>query len=443
MKFKFTLWLLILVNQTGLSQDLSYVYDKNRQITIKTIENEQFTPFVDAINQGRKNGVYWIKIDLNGQDQNIIQLSNNHLMDVKAYSSGIELSAIPSHRFITYDFSAQADPVYLRIDAKKEAFIPIKSYSQENFLKQEQSQMLIVGLFYGFALMVIVVNLFYYFNFQDRSFLYYALFLISVGITFSHRDGFIQILGVPKGFSFYSDIFMHTVTGFLGSIFAIEYLQLKKNYPKFIYSLYFVIAISFVFDLLFLYSHDFRYMYLSDLFIYYVFIGCWFVSLLLFKKYSYAVYFCIAYSLMVILVFVFFIAPYFAMASTAVDENILKIGAYFEMLIITFAVVVRMRILQDENQQMHDEIMAYTQQLTMLSQGLDQRTKTKIDYITKFDLSSRENEILELITQNKSNKEIARALFISINTVKYHIKKLYQKLHIQNRKQVKSILKPS
>ncbi len=236
---------------------------------------------------------------------------------------------------------------------------------------------------------------------------------------------------------------MHTLTGFLGSIFAIEYLQLKKSFPKFIYSLYFVIAVSLVFDVFFLYSNDFKYFVLSDIFIYYVFIGCWFVSLLLFKKYSYAVYFCIAYSLMVVLVFAFFIAPSFGMASAVVDENILKIGAYFEMLIITYAVVVRMRILQDENQQMHDEIIAYTQQLNAISQGLEQSTKTRIDYQEKFYLSSRENEILTLITQNKSNKEIARALFISINTVKYHIKKLYQKLHIKNRKQVKTILNPS
>ena len=233
------------------------------------------------------------------------------------------------------------------------------------------------------------------------------------------------------------------MTGFLGSIFAIEYLQLKKNFPKFIYSLYFVIAVSLVFDLLFLYGNDFYYFILSDVFIYYVFIGCWFVSLLLFKKYSYALYFCIAYSLMVALVFVFFVAPSFALASTAVDENILKIGAYFEMLIITYAVVVRMRILQDENQLMHDEIIAYTQQLNALSQGLAHSTKTNIDYREKFDLSLRENEILEMIIQNKSNNEIANVLYISINTVKYHIKKLYQKLQIKNRKQVKTILKSS
>ena len=443
MKFLLTFQILLLVTHVGITQEISYAYDKNDQLTLETIDKATFMPYFKAINQGTKNGIYWVKIKSNVNKKNIIQISNIHITDIKAYSDTKELQSIPSYRFISYEIFAQDYPVYLRINVKKEALIPISSFTHENFLKHEQLQMLIVGLFYGFALMVIIVNLFYFFNFHDRSFIYYALFLFSVGITFSHHDGFIQMLGVPKQFSYYSDIFMHTMTGFIGSFFAIEYLQLKHNFPKFIYSLYFVIAISFIFDLLFLYSNDFSFIVLSDIFIYYVFIGCWFVSLLLFKKYSYAVYFCLAYSLMVVLVFAFFIAPFFALASMTVDDNTLKIGAYFEMLIITYAVVVRMRTLQDENQKMHHDIIKFTQQLNTLSQDLNQSNKSEIDYMVKFDLSSRENEILELITQNKSNKEIAKLLFISVNTVKYHIKKLYQKLQIKNRKEVKTILKSS
>ena len=53
----------------------------------------------------------------------------------------------------------------------------------------------------------------------------------------------------------------------------------------------------------------------------------------------------------------FFIAPLFAINQFSIDDNVLKIGSYVEMLIISL-VVARMRILQDENQQMYDEIIA-------------------------------------------------------------------------------------
>ncbi|MFQ5882753.1 MAG: response regulator [Candidatus Methylomirabilales bacterium] len=50
-------------------------------------------------------------------------------------------------------------------------------------------------------------------------------------------------------------------------------------------------------------------------------------------------------------------------------------------------------------------------------------------------LSPREHEVLELLTQGSTNKEIAAALCISDNTVKNHLRNILDKLHLQNRVQ--------
>jgi len=51
-------------------------------------------------------------------------------------------------------------------------------------------------------------------------------------------------------------------------------------------------------------------------------------------------------------------------------------------------------------------------------------------------LTDREREILELMVQGvTSNKELAERLYISENTVKYHLKNILQKLHLENRAQ--------
>lgn len=50
-------------------------------------------------------------------------------------------------------------------------------------------------------------------------------------------------------------------------------------------------------------------------------------------------------------------------------------------------------------------------------------------------LSGRELEVLERVSEGKSNKEIAEALFISENTVKHHLKSILFKLQMQNRAQ--------
>jgi DNA-binding CsgD family transcriptional regulator len=48
-------------------------------------------------------------------------------------------------------------------------------------------------------------------------------------------------------------------------------------------------------------------------------------------------------------------------------------------------------------------------------------------------LSDREREILQLVSQGKSNKQIAADLFISINTVKVHVSNIYQKIGVSSR----------
>jgi DNA-binding NarL/FixJ family response regulator len=49
------------------------------------------------------------------------------------------------------------------------------------------------------------------------------------------------------------------------------------------------------------------------------------------------------------------------------------------------------------------------------------------------DLTQREKEILQAIIDGWSNKRISDTLFISIETVKSHVKSIYQKLQVKNR----------
>jgi DNA-binding CsgD family transcriptional regulator len=73
--------------------------------------------------------------------------------------------------------------------------------------------------------------------------------------------------------------------------------------------------------------------------------------------------------------------------------------------------------------------------IMLKSQSAEEKTGTfaykkddpKNSFITQFDLSKREEEILYLIMQGKSTKKIAEILFISIGTAKNHVLNIFKK----------------
>ncbi len=52
---------------------------------------------------------------------------------------------------------------------------------------------------------------------------------------------------------------------------------------------------------------------------------------------------------------------------------------------------------------------------------------------TDVEISRREREVLDLLLENLSNKEIASKLFVAERTVKFHVSNLLSKFHVQRR----------
>ena len=57
----------------------------------------------------------------------------------------------------------------------------------------------------------------------------------------------------------------------------------------------------------------------------------------------------------------------------------------------------------------------------------------------KAKLSKQEQVVLAHILQNKTNKDIAESLFLSVSTVKSHTNNIYKKLNVQSRDDAKSL----
>jgi ATP/maltotriose-dependent transcriptional regulator MalT len=101
------------------------------------------------------------------------------------------------------------------------------------------------------------------------------------------------------------------------------------------------------------------------------------------------------------------------------------------MIILSFAVLYRMKMLRKENIQMTTEIINYSK----LLKNKNFKNKEFLVEVNMKKLSLRERQIFNLILSEKSNKEIADIVHISVNTVKFHVKNIYDKLKIKSRKE--------
>lgn len=86
-------------------------------------------------------------------------------------------------------------------------------------------------------------------------------------------------------------------------------------------------------------------------------------------------------------------------------------------------------LVESENSRIHNDI-------ERLTKAIDAKGNNKLD-ISKYNLTYRQQEIIRLVQDGKSNKEIASILCISENTVKYHLKIIYEILDIEHRFEIK------
>ncbi len=59
--------------------------------------------------------------------------------------------------------------------------------------------------------------------------------------------------------------------------------------------------------------------------------------------------------------------------------------------------------------------------------------KTPLKDSTQSELSDREKEVLEALVDGHGTKAIADKLFVSINTIRFHLRNIYNKLHVNSR----------
>ena len=131
-----------------------------------------------------------------------------------------------------------------------------------------------------------------------------------------------------------------------------------------------------------------------------------------------------------------------------------RISNYIFYSIITFFLLISISVLGwfraykqqkiiQENEIRH-QLNIYIKEIELLKNNnnvISDLNNAEPIIVNNSQLSERELEVLNELSGGKTNKEISETLFVSVNTVKTHLKNIYEKLDVKNRTQaVKKVI---
>lgn len=169
------------------------------------------------------------------------------------------------------------------------------------------------------------------------------------------------------------------------------------------------------------------------------------------RRQVYAKFTVIGYSLMLLMSTTYIIPMNWGIHFYDLSIDVIKLGALFETFILTYAITYRVKVLNNENRERKREISKYTVEIKQLEQTLKDQSEVKTtsfedkieQFKTQYHFTNREIEVLKYLVQDYTNTKMAKELFVSLNTIKYHTKNIYKKLNVKNKKEVKSIFSDS
>lgn len=422
-------FIVLCISACTFSQSEIYFYkDITSSLSLEDVKKEEFQLLEKQILEPYSNDVYWFKIPaFQTNSKYIFRILYDRIIEEgEAYQNSIQLQKLKNQRFSSYQFSRNFD-VYIKVDPKLHSYIPVELKTAEESILKENNQFLLNGFYYGFAFLVIIYNFCYYFLFDDDAFLYYALFLCSVCFGVFIMDGMLNFYKLDINVNNALMTLTYLTLAFFSSKFVNSYLFLDTYFPRFKRYSSITGVIMIILGVIYLITKEFYYLLFLNIFVFSLLMMYWVFTVILFNKNSYTKILSVSYVIILFSAIDFFVLNFLGISIVNTDSTTIKFGAFLEMIILSIAVLYRMKALKEENEFMKNEILNYSKNSTVFN-AVDK----KEELIT--NLSIREREIFNLILEGHSNKQIANTVNISINTVKFHIKNIYDKLNIKSRK---------
>jgi serine phosphatase RsbU (regulator of sigma subunit) len=260
--------LFLLITNFAFSQDISVIQLDNetksysianrigifkenptKKESIESIQTIDFaTETTKFINLNGKNQKIWLKIPFQNKtdlekwylevgsgranvDVFIPQPNNTYQKIELGYNKSFKERILQTDRFII--------PIELEKEESKTIFISIESnYFQapihiapwEYYFERDHIVDLAEGMYYGFILVMFLYNLFLYFKLKEKGYLYYIIYLLTLGLGIAQLRGHsFEFLWANHPWVNDYDPIIYSVSGIFANLFFIEFLHTRRN----------------------------------------------------------------------------------------------------------------------------------------------------------------------------------------------------------------------
>ena len=206
------------------------------------------------------------------------------------------------------------------------------------------------GMFYGFSLMVVLLNLVCFFLFEEKVFLFYSFALTSVTTSLIYSDSLFELIGLNgiENIAAMQSTLLLIATACI-ALFASKYLTLSEYAPKLKWFSMGLLAFAFMMVFSGWISETQLFTGIANTALFTVMTLYFSAGVALFSKKNYAKFYVIAYSIPLLFAFDFFVLKKFGIDFLFTESFHLKAATIVEMLIITYAIMYRMRAIKEEH----------------------------------------------------------------------------------------------
>jgi len=402
-----------------VGKKISVLEDKTNSLTFQEIQaSNKFIPSEhDVLNLGISRSSFWLKFQIKNTTARkdlLLELAYPILDEVELYSvtsdNKFSMEKIGdqqffskrkySHQNFLFDLNIPKDSTgnyFIKINSSEQILVPLSVGTTMFFLKSLLAQDTIFGIYFGIILIMFCYNLFIYFTVKDKAYLYYVLYIISIGFAQASLGGYTFKYLLPDN----PVLASHSIIIFaaLAGIFAVEFLRLflqtNKYIPKlnnlfYVFNAIYVIAIIFStlgFDNIGYRIVDFNGLPLS-LFILFV------TVIIVNKGNRSAKFFLLAWTVFLIGVTLFVLRNFGILPFNDFTNYTIIAGSAIEALLLSFALADRINILKKEKEE------SQTQTLKVLQEN--DRIISEQNISLELKVKERTSE---LETTNKNLKE--------------------------------------